>query len=77
MENEFVNRCTTHLINYHRYHNFFNEVCNSTVNLAFLRLQPKRKRLQKIQQGTKNKGNWKEVRRRQTKQWLIILNQMP
>ena len=34
-------RYTTHLINCHFHHKGFNAVCNSTVNLAFLILQPK------------------------------------
>ena len=47
-------RYTTHLINCHHHHKGFNAVCNSAVNIAFLILQPKRTRIQKIQQGTKN-----------------------
>ena len=34
-------------------------------------------RIQKIQQGTKNEGKWKEARQRQTKQWLTMLNGLP
>ena len=68
---------TTQLVNCHRYRNGFDAVCKSTVNLAFLRLQPNITRIQKIQQGTKNEGKWKESRQRQTKQWLIMLNQLP
>ena len=52
-------RYTTHLINCHHHHKGFNAVCGSTVDLAFLRLQHKRTRIQKIQQGTKNEGKWK------------------
>ena len=59
MENRPGIRYTTHLINFHRHHNGFDAVCKSTVNLAFLRLQPKMTRIQKIQQGTKNKGQRK------------------
>ena len=47
------------------------------LNLAFLRVQPKITRIQKIQQGTKNEGKWKEARQRQTKQWFIMLNRLP
>ena len=54
MENRLVISYTTQLINFHRYRNGFYAVCRSTVNLAFLRLQPKITRIQKIQQGTKN-----------------------
>ena len=43
----------------------------------FLILQPKITRIQKMQQGTKNEGKWKESRQRQTKKWLIMLNQIP
>ena len=68
---------TTHLINCHHHHKFFNAVCNSTVNLAFSRLQPKRTKIQKIKQGTKNEGKCKESRRHQTKQCLIMLNRLP
>ena len=32
------------------------------------RIQPKITRIQKIQQGMKNEGKWKEARQRQTKQ---------
>ena len=59
MENRLGLRYTTHLINCHHHQNGFYAVCKSTVNLAFLRLQPKIKRIQKIQQGTKNEGKWK------------------
>ena len=77
MENKLRLRYTTHLINCHRNHKCFNAVCESTVNIAFLRLQPKITRIQKIQQGTKNEGKWKEARQRQKKQWLIMLNRLP
>ena len=77
MENILGLRYTTHLINCHRHLNSFDAVCKSTVNLAFLRLQSKITRIQKIQQGTKNEGKWKEARQRQTKQWLIMLNLLP
>ena len=77
MENRLGIRYTTQLINFHRYRNGFDAVCKSTVNLAFLRLQPKITIIHKIQQGTKNEGNWKEARQRQTKQWLIMLNRLP
>ena len=56
MENRLGLSYTTHLINCHRHRNGFDAVCNSTVNLAFLRLQRKITRIQKIQQGTKNEG---------------------
>ena len=77
MENRLRISYTTQLINCHHYWNGFDEVCKSTVNLAFLRIQPKITRIQKIQQGTKNEGKWKEARQRQTKQWLIMLNHLP
>ena len=68
---------TTHIINCRFHHKGFNAVCKSTVNLAFLILQPKRKRIHKIQQGTNNYCRWKEARQRQTKKWLIMLNRLP
>ena len=77
MENRLGLRYTNQLINCHRYRNGFDAVCRFTVNLSFLRLQPKITRIQKIQQGTKNEGKWKEARQRQTKQWLIMLIQLP
>ena len=64
-------RYTTNIINCHRHNNIFNAVCKSTINLAFLRLQPKRTIIQKIQQGTKNEGKWKESRQRQTEKLSI------
>ena len=67
---------TTKIINCHRHLNGFDAVCRSTVNPAFLRLAPKITRIY-IRQGTKNEGKWKEARQRQTKQWLIMLNQLP
>ena len=67
----------THLLTCHHHHEGFNTVCKSTVNLAFLRLQPKRIQIQRIQQGTNNEGKHKEARRRQTKQWLIMFNILP
>ena len=77
MENRLGVTYTTKLINCHRHQKGFDAVCRSTVNLAFLILQSKITRIQKIQQGTKNEGNWKEARQRQTKQWLIMLNRLP
>ena len=77
MENRLGLRSTTHLIYCHDHQNGFDAVCKSTVNLAFLRLQPKITIIHKIQQGTKNEGNSKETRQRQTKQQLIMLNQLP
>ena len=67
MENRLGLTYTTKLINCHRYRNSFDAVFRSTVNPAFLRLTPKITRIQKIQQGTKNEGKWKESRQRQTK----------
>ena len=77
MENRLGISYTTQLINCRRFQNGFGAVCRSTVNLAFLRLQPKIIRIQKIQQGTKNEGKWKEARQSQTKQWSIMLNRIP
>ena len=68
---------TTHLINCYRHHKVFKALFKSTVNLAFLGLQPKRGEIQKIQQGTNNEGKWKEAKHHQTKQWLIMLNRLP
>ena len=68
---------TTLLINFHFHTHGDNVVRNYTVNLAFSRIQPKIIINQKIQQGTKNEGNWKEARYRQVKQWLIMLNRLP
>ena len=65
MENKLGLRYKTHLINCHCHHKDFNVVCKSSVNQAFLRLQPKITRIQKIQQGTKNEGKWKETIQRQ------------
>ena len=45
MENHLVLSYTTHLINFHRQNKGFNAVCKSTVNLAFLRLQPNRTKI--------------------------------
>ena len=70
-------RYTTHLINHHRHHEGFNAVCKSTVNIAFLRIQHKRTKIKKIQQGTNNDGMRKEARPIQTKQWLIITIILP
>ena len=77
MENKLGLCYTTHIINCHRHYKGFNAVCNSTVNLALLRIQPKRTIIQKIQQGTKNEGKWKEAGQLQTKKWLIMLNRLP
>ena len=52
MENHPGLRYTTHLIDCNRHHKGFNAVCKSTFNLAILRLQPKRTKIQRIQQGT-------------------------
>ena len=68
MENRLGLRYTTQLINCRRYRNGVDAVCRSTVNIAFLRLQPKITRINKIQQVNKNGGKWKESRQCQTKQ---------
>ena len=68
-------RYTTHLINCNCHHNFFNEVCNYTVNIAFLRLQPKITKMQRIQQGTNNVGKWKEAKDGE-KQKLVDYSQL-
>ena len=47
-------RYTTLLINCHPQTHGDNEVCRSTVNLAYRRIQPKITKIQRIQQGTKN-----------------------
>ena len=49
IENRLGLRYTNHLINFHHHQNGFYAVCKSTVNLAFLRLQPKITRIHKIQ----------------------------
>ena len=49
MENRLGLRYTTQLVNCHRYRNDSDALCKSTVNLAFLILQPKITRIQKIQ----------------------------
>ena len=77
MERHLGLRYTTILINCHRQTKGDNAVCRSTVNLAYKRLQPRITKVQKIQQGTKNEGKWKEARYRQVNQWLIILNRLP
>ena len=77
MKNRLGITYTTKLLNCHRHQNGVDAVCRSTVNLAFLRLAPKITRIQKIQQGTKNEGKWKEARQRQTKQLLIMINRLP
>ena len=77
MENRLGLSYTTHLINCHCHRNGFGAVCKSTVNISFLRLQPKITRIQKIQQVTNNEGKCKEERQFQTKQWSIMLNRLP
>ena len=67
----------TLLINCHCQTPGDNAVGKSTVNLAFRRLQPKITKIQKIQQGTKKEGKWKEKRCKQLKQCLIMLNILP
>ena len=59
-ENRLGLRYATRLIIFHHHHNGFDVVCKSTVNLAFLRLQPKITIIQKIQQVTNNEGKQKE-----------------
>ena len=62
MENRLGITYTTKLLNCHLHQNGVDVVCRSTVNLAFFILAPKITRIQKIQQGTKNEGKWKEAR---------------
>ena len=70
-------RYKTLLINFHRQTHGDNEVCRSTVGLAFRRLKPKITKIQKIKQGTMNEGKRKEARYRQVKQYLIMLDRTP
>ena len=77
MERRLVLRYTTLLINRHCQTNGDDAVCRSTVNLGYMRLLPKITKVQKIQQGTKNEGKWKEAMYRQMKQWLIMLDRLP
>ena len=48
MENKLGLCYITHLIKWHPHHKDVNAVCKSTGNIAFLRLQPKRTRIQNI-----------------------------
>ena len=77
MENRLGLSYTTQIINFHCHWNGFDAVCRSTVNLVFFWLQPKITRIQKIQQVTNNEGKRQEARQHQTKQCLILLNQLP
>ena len=77
MENRIGLCYNTHMINCNCHQVGFNVLCKSTVNIAFLRIQPRRTKIQKIQQDTKNEGKRKETRRIQPKQWLVILNRLP
>ena len=77
MERRLGLQYTTLLINCHRQTKGDNEVCRSTVNLAYRRILPKITRVQKIQQGTKNEGKLNEARYRQVEQWLIMLDRLP
>ena len=71
MENKLDIRYTTPIINCHRHHKVFNAVCLSTVNIAFLKLRPKRTIIKeksnrvlrmrvsgKKQDGTKQNNGW-------------------
>ena len=77
MQNCLVLHYTTLLVNCHHHTHGDNAVSMSTVSLAFRILQLKIKKTQKIQQGMKNGGKWKEAMYRQVKQWLIMLNRLP
>ena len=68
---------TALLINCHHQTHGDNAVCSYAFNLVYMRLQSKRTRVQKIQQGTNNEGKWKEARYRQVKQWLIMIDRLP
>ena len=65
MERRLGLRYTTLLINCNRQKKGDNAVCRSTFNLTYKRLQPRITKIQKIQQGTKNEGKWKEARYRE------------
>ena len=77
MQNRLGLRYKTLLINCHRQTHGDNAVGKSNFNLAFRRLQPKITKIQKIQQGMKNEGKWKDARYLQVNQWLIVLNRLP
>ena len=73
-----LNLCyTTLLNNCHCQIHGDNAVSKSTDNLSFSRLKPRITKVQKIKQGTKNEGEWKESRYVQVKQWLIMINRHP
>ena len=65
MQNRLVLYYTTLLINFRCQTHGDNAVSRSTVDLSFRRLQPKITKINKIQQGTKNEGKWKEARYQQ------------
>ena len=75
-ENKLGLRYTTHLINCHLHQKGFNAVFKSTVNIPFFRIQPKRTRVHKTQQVSKNEVKWKELIQSQTKKRLIMLNRI-
>ena len=77
MQNRLGLRYKNILINCHYHTHDENLVSRSTVDLAFRRLQHKITKIQKIQQGTKNEGKWKEVSHRQVNQWLITIKRLP
>ena len=66
LENSMQNRLglsyTTLVIHCHFQIQCENTVSRSTVNLAIRRLLTKISKIQKIKQGTKNEGKWKESR---------------
>ena len=62
MENCLGLHYTTILINCHHHTHGDNAVSRPTVNLSFRRLHPKITKIEKIKQGTKNEGKWKDAR---------------
>ena len=62
IQNRLGLRYTTLLINFRRQTHGYNAVSGSTVTLSIRRFQPKITKIQKIQQGTKDEGKWKEAR---------------
>ena len=60
MKNRIGLLYTALLINCHHQTHGDNAVSSPTVNLAFMIIQPKIKKSQRIQQDTKNEGNQKE-----------------
>ena len=77
MEMNLGFRNTLITVNAHRVEESTPPVGRNAMMNAFDRMQPKVELIQKVQQGNTNHKAWKNTQRNQTKQFLVMLDELP